>query len=149
MPQLLEVALNGSRAAAEHPAIPRTAAELASAARAAVDAGAHILHLHAYDATGVPISLTTSAAIEPDPHRSDTSSSSRCTTATASPAGLSMSGRIARGHAIRTGLEDTTVLPDGMLAPDNAALVRAAAAMTRTSALIDMDQGTPSHSMDN
>ena len=33
------------------------------------------------------------------------------------------------GHGIRTGLEDTPVLPDGHLAPDNAALVRAAAAM--------------------
>ena len=32
-----------------------------------------------------------------------------------------------RGHGIRTGLEDTTVLPDGTLAPDNAALVLAAA----------------------
>jgi uncharacterized protein (DUF849 family) len=36
---------------------------------------------------------------------------------------------LARGHAIRTGLEDTTVLPDGRPAPDNAALVSAAAAM--------------------
>jgi uncharacterized protein (DUF849 family) len=34
-----------------------------------------------------------------------------------------------RGHGIRTGLEDTTVLPDGTLAPDNAALVRAARAL--------------------
>jgi uncharacterized protein (DUF849 family) len=36
---------------------------------------------------------------------------------------------VERGHGIRTGLEDTTVLPDGALAPDNAALVRAAAAL--------------------
>ncbi|MGH3105401.1 MAG: 3-keto-5-aminohexanoate cleavage protein [Gaiellaceae bacterium] len=36
---------------------------------------------------------------------------------------------LARGHGIRTGLEDTTVLPDGRPAADNAALVRAAAAM--------------------
>jgi uncharacterized protein (DUF849 family) len=34
-----------------------------------------------------------------------------------------------RGHGIRTGLEDTMVLPDGRPAADNAALVRAAAAM--------------------
>lgn len=34
-----------------------------------------------------------------------------------------------RGHGIHTGLEDTPVLPDGRLAPDNIALVRAAAAM--------------------
>jgi uncharacterized protein (DUF849 family) len=34
-----------------------------------------------------------------------------------------------RGHGIRTGLEDTTVLPDGRPATGNAELVRAAAAM--------------------
>lgn len=34
-----------------------------------------------------------------------------------------------RRHGIRTGLEDTPVLPDGQLAPDNAALMRAAAAL--------------------
>jgi uncharacterized protein (DUF849 family) len=32
-----------------------------------------------------------------------------------------------RGHGIRTGLEDTPLLPDGTQAPDNAALVAAAA----------------------
>ena len=36
---------------------------------------------------------------------------------------------LGRGHGIRTGLEDTTVLPDGGLAADNATLVRTAAAM--------------------
>jgi hypothetical protein len=36
---------------------------------------------------------------------------------------------VSRGHGIRTGLEDTTVLPDGRRAADNAALVRVAAAM--------------------
>jgi uncharacterized protein (DUF849 family) len=91
MAALLQVALNGSRRREEHPAIPRTPPELAAAARASVDAGAQVLHLHAYDADGVesleaaacaaavravrricpgvPISLTTSAAIEPDPER--------------------------------------------------------------------------------
>ena len=34
-----------------------------------------------------------------------------------------------RGHGIRTGLEDTTVLPDGRPPADNAELVRVAAAM--------------------
>lgn len=34
-----------------------------------------------------------------------------------------------RGHGIRTGLEDTPVLPDGQPAPDNAALVHAAVAL--------------------
>lgn len=36
-----------------------------------------------------------------------------------------------RGHGIRTGLEDTTVLPDGRPARDNAELVRAAAELMR------------------
>jgi uncharacterized protein (DUF849 family) len=40
---------------------------------------------------------------------------------------------LGRGHGIRTGLEDTTVLPDGRPAVDNAALVKAAAAMIRQS----------------
>ena len=84
----LQAALNGDR---EHPAVPRTPEELAVEARAAVDAGARSLHLHPYDergrqtlaaepcadalravraaCPGVPISLSTSAAIEPDPRR--------------------------------------------------------------------------------
>jgi uncharacterized protein (DUF849 family) len=41
-----------------------------------------------------------------------------------------------RGHGIRTGLEDTPVLPDGSLAPDNAALVRRAAAMIAQAGLL-------------
>jgi uncharacterized protein (DUF849 family) len=85
---LLQAALNGDR---EHPAVPRTPAELASEARDAVAAGARALHLHPYDADGrqtfeaeacaaavravrtacpgIPISLSTSAEIEPDPER--------------------------------------------------------------------------------
>ncbi|HYY22444.1 MAG TPA: 3-keto-5-aminohexanoate cleavage protein [Thermoleophilaceae bacterium] len=85
---LLAVALNGSRA---HPRAPRTARELAEAARASVDAGARVVHLHPYDGQGretlaaepcaealravraavpgVPVSLSTSAEIEPDPRR--------------------------------------------------------------------------------
>jgi uncharacterized protein (DUF849 family) len=88
---LLQAALNGSRSDDEHPAIPRTASEIAVAAEAAVDAGAHVVHVHAFDddgqetlaaeacacvlravratCPGVPISLTTSADIEPDPAR--------------------------------------------------------------------------------
>lgn len=87
---MLEAALNG-RTDEEHPAVPRTPAELARASRAAVDAGARVIHLHAYDeegretldgescaaavravraaCSGIPISLTTSAGIEPDPER--------------------------------------------------------------------------------
>lgn len=203
-----------------------------------MDAGAKVLHLHAYDSTdgetlaaapcasalravraacpGVPVSLTTSAAIEPDPDRrldliarwtelpelvtanqgeagtlklcrhlvergvgieagvlsrSDaevfvrTAVAPLCVRALIEPldadpgdavahaaamedillsahisleqvhhgdgpASWAVSERaLARGHGIRTGLEDTTVLPDGRLASGNADLVRAAAAM--------------------
>jgi uncharacterized protein (DUF849 family) len=88
---LLEVALNGARSTSEHPRVPRTPAELAENARASVEAGARVLHLHPYDADGretlaaepcaaalravreacpgVPVSLSTSAAIEPDARR--------------------------------------------------------------------------------
>src|SRR5688500_6951928 len=91
MPSRLAVALNGSRSASEHPRIPRSPEELAAEARASVAAGAQIVHLHAYDPSGVEtlaaapcaaalravraacpdlsISLTTSATIEPDPER--------------------------------------------------------------------------------
>ena len=40
---------------------------------------------------------------------------------------------LARGHGIRTGLEDVAVLPDGTLARDNAELVAAALRMIRGS----------------
>src|SRR5437762_39094 len=135
---LLAVALNGSRTAAEHPSIPRTPAELAAAARAAVAAGARIVHLHAYDPDGVeslaaepcaaalravraglPISLTTSAGVEPDPRPRFVPVASWSVSARA----------VARGHGMRTGLEDTTVHADGRQAADNAELVRAAGAM--------------------
>ena len=83
----VDVALNGDR---PHPALPRTPDELAADARAAVAAGARTLHLHPYDGDaqslaaepcaaalrtvraacpGAPVSLSTSAAIEPDPER--------------------------------------------------------------------------------
>lgn len=238
MPPLVQAALNGSRTKAEHPAIPRTPAELAAEAAAAVAAGARTLHLHAYDADrveslaaaacaealnavrdlcpAIPVSLTTSAAMEPDPSRRlelvsgwselpelvtanqgetgilelcehllgrgvgieagllsaadarafvDSGLAPRCVRVLVEPldadperavahaaaiegileaAGISLeqvhhgdgiaswavSARArARGHGIRTGLEDTTVLPDGRPAADNASLVRAAVAM--------------------
>ena len=238
MPRLLAVALNGSRSSSEHPAIPRTPQELAEEGRASVDAGGQILHLHAYDPVGVealaaepcvtalqagraacpgiPISLTTSAGIEPDPRRrleliagwtelpelvtanqgeegilelcehlmqrgvgieagllslSDAQAfaysgiAGRCVRALVEPldadpevavvhaaaieevllaAGITLEQihhgdgvaswavcmrALSRGHGIRTGLEDTILLPDGHLAVDNADLVRAAAAM--------------------
>jgi uncharacterized protein (DUF849 family) len=83
---VLQAALNGDRI---HPAAPRNATAIAEAARAAVAAGAHSVHVHAFDDTGretlegaacgkvlrairslcpeIPISLTTSAAIVADP----------------------------------------------------------------------------------
>jgi len=85
---LLQAALNGNR---EHPALPRTPRQLAIDARATVSAGARSVHFHSYDAQGretlaaepcaealravraacpgVPLSLTTSASIEPDPKK--------------------------------------------------------------------------------
>ena len=85
-PVFLQSALNGERF---HAGAPRNAAAIAAAARAAVDAGAHSVHVHAFDEAGretldgaecgkvlrairalcpgVPVSLTTSAAIVADP----------------------------------------------------------------------------------
>lgn len=231
---LLEAALNGSRV---HPRVPRPPAELATAARACVAAGARVLHLHPFDAAGqetlaaepcatalravraacpgIPISLSTSAAIEPDPRRREmvaawmllpelvtanqgeagihelcddllargvgieagllsladadafvhSGLAPRCVRVLIEPldadpqeaaigagameevlerAGITLpqvhhgdgiaswavnERALHRGHGIRTGLEDTPVLPDGQVAPDNVALVRAAAAM--------------------
>jgi uncharacterized protein (DUF849 family) len=82
----LQAALNGDR---NHPAAPRTPHAIAEAARAAVDAGAQAVHVHAFDdagretldgtacgkvlrairalCPGTPISLTTSATIVGDP----------------------------------------------------------------------------------
>jgi uncharacterized protein (DUF849 family) len=82
----LQAALNGDRV---HPAAPRTPTAIAEAARAAVHAGAHSVHVHAFDEAGgetldgaactkvlrairslcpgTPISLTTSATIVGDP----------------------------------------------------------------------------------
>jgi uncharacterized protein (DUF849 family) len=82
----LQAALNGDRV---HPAAPRTPTAIAEAARAAVDAGAQSVHVHAFDDAGqetldgaacakvlrairalcpeTPISLTTSATIVEDP----------------------------------------------------------------------------------
>jgi uncharacterized protein (DUF849 family) len=86
MPLFLQAALNGDRI---HPAAPRNPTALAQAARAAVDAGAASVHVHAFDdlgretldsgacarvlrairarCPGTPVSLTTSATIVGDP----------------------------------------------------------------------------------
>lgn len=238
MTRLLEACLNGARGLAEHPGIPRTPEELAAEALAAVEAGARVLHFHPYDddgletlaarpceaairavsasCPGVPISLSTSAEIEPDPRRrielisawthqpelvtanqgeagiielcevlvdrgigieagllslADAQAfvragiAHKCTRVLVEPldadpeaavahaaameqvlldAGIDLeqvhhgdmvatwaviARAIARGHGVRAGLEDGTVLPDGNLAEGNGALVRAAAQM--------------------
>jgi len=232
---LLQAALNGDR---DHPAVPRTPEELAAEARASVDAGARVLHLHPYDAErrqtfeaepcaaairavravcpGIPISLSTSAEIEADPERRRalvagwtelpelvtanqgeegildlcallvergvgieagllsvddahafvaSGIAGQCVRAMVEPLGedpdmavaeaeaienvLAIAGigleqvhhgdglaswavnrrGAALGHGIRTGLEDTAVLPDGSPAPGNGELVAAAAAI--------------------
>ena len=229
----LQAALNGDRV---HPAAPRTPAAVAKAARAAVNAGAQSVHVHAFDdagretlagvacastlravrdlCPGIPVSLTTSAAIVRDPverfaiieawetmpdlvtanqgepgivQLSDlllsrgveieaglmsiddarafvrSGLASRCRRVLIEPldavpevalhhaaamediiaaAGITLEQvhhgydrgcwpvnerALLRGHGIRTGLEDVTVLPDGTAATDNAVLVVAAA----------------------
>jgi len=84
-PTFLQAALNGERV---HPAAPRSPLAIAAAARAAVDAGAQSVHVHAFDEAGsetldgaacaqvlrairglcpdTPVSLTTSATIVAD-----------------------------------------------------------------------------------
>ncbi len=88
---MLQAALNGSRSPDEHPALPSTPEEIAHAALQAVAAGADELHLHVRRADGceslapndvahtlalvraacsrVPLGISTSAAIVPDPRR--------------------------------------------------------------------------------
>ena len=85
LPTFLQAALNGDRV---HPAAPRDALAIAEAARAAAEAGAQSVHVHAFDdaghetldgnacarvlrairalCPGTPISLTTSATIVAD-----------------------------------------------------------------------------------
>lgn len=85
----LKAALNGNRTKADHRAVPQTPAELAADAIAVRGAGAFAVHLHPRDAKGVPtldagpcdsavaairaaclglpIGLSTSAAIDSDP----------------------------------------------------------------------------------
>ncbi len=236
----LQVALNGDRI---HSAVPRTPAGIAEAASAVVRAGAHSVHVHAFDRAGretldgvacaavlrhirrfcpeTPVSLTTSATIVADPMErlrivdawSDlpdlatvnqgepgiielcellrsrgvgleagllTSDDARafaasglaeqCRRVLIEPldldpetavqhaarmeeivvsAGISLEQlhhgygaacwavnrrALDRGHGIRTGLEDVTVLPDGSPARDNTDLVTAAAALVRAHA---------------
>lgn len=236
----LQVALNGDSI---HPAAPRTPAAIAEAARAAVEAGAQSVHVHAFDDAGretleagacarvlrairehcaeTPISLTTSAAIVKDPAERlrmveawrelpDLVSANqgepgivelcelllsrgvgieaglltgedarafvrsgladRCRRVLIEPldadqdtalrhaarmedivvsAGITLEQvhhgygwpcwavnrrALERGHGIRTGLEDVTLLPDGRPARDNAALVAAAAGVIRAHA---------------
>jgi uncharacterized protein (DUF849 family) len=236
----LQAALNGDQV---HAAAPRTPAAIAAAASAAVRAGAHSVHVHAFDDAGretldggvcanvlrsirhlcpdTPVSLTTSATIVPDPTerlrivaawdelpdlvtanqgepgivdlcelllrrgveieaglltvddaRAFVSSgmAHRCRRVLIEPldldpalavrnaarmeeivaaAGIVLDQvhhgyglacwavnrrALVRGHGIRTGLEDVTVLPDGSPARDNTDLVTAAVALIRAHA---------------
>ena len=85
----VKACLNGGRTRAEHPAVPQTPAELAADASAARHAGAFAVHMHPRDhggaqtmavaacdaavaavraaVPGLPIGLSTSEAIDPDP----------------------------------------------------------------------------------
>lgn len=228
----VQAALNGNR---DHPAVPRSPDELAREARLAIAAGARSVHVHAYDehgretlaaeacaaalqairaaCPGVPVSLTTSATIEPSPEKRKalvaewtelpdlvsanmgepgilelcellvgrgvaieagllslddarifvaSGIASRCARALVEPLNADPDDAVAlaaaieqtladggvqieqvhhgegiaswavnrravtRGHSIRTGLEDTPVLPDGRPASGNAELVAAA-----------------------
>lgn len=239
MSTFLQVALNGDRI---HPAAPRTAGATAEAVAAAVAAGAHSAHLHVFDdagretldgacgarvlravrerVPGIPLSLTTSATIVPDPAERlrvvaawtempdlvtanqgepgivelcelllsrrvgieagllsaddarafvRSGLAPRCRRVLIEPldpdpalavrhaaemegivtaAGIALEQvhhgydggcwavnhrALTRGHGIRTGLEDITLLPDGTPARDNAALVEAAVALIRGS----------------
>jgi uncharacterized protein (DUF849 family) len=236
----LQAALNGDRI---HPAAPRTPSAIAEAARAAADAGAQSVHVHAFDDAGretldgsacgkvlrairaccpkTPISLTTSATIVEDPRERfrvvqaweelpdlitanqgepgivelcelflsrgvgieagllsvedarafvQSGLAVRCRRVLIEPldagpdvalqhaaemedivlsAGITLEQvhhgygiacwavnqrALDRGHGIRTGLEDITVLPDGTQARDNADLVAAATRLIRTHA---------------
>ena len=233
----LQAALNGDRI---HPAAPRNPTDIAEAARAAVDAGAESVHVHAFDdagretldgaacarmlrairalCPGTPISLTTSAQIVGDPrarfkaveawedmpdlvtaNQGESGIVELCELLLSRGVGIEaglmsiedarafvrsgLAGRcrrvliepldadpddavrhaarmeaivasagialeqvhhgygiacwavnrrgLERGHGIRTGLEDVTLLPDGRQARDNADLVAAAARLIR------------------
>jgi uncharacterized protein (DUF849 family) len=85
----IKACLNGGRSRTEHPAVPHTPAELAADAKAVRLAGAFAVHVHPRDAKGrqsmsaaacdaavqairaavpgLPIGLSTAAAIDPDP----------------------------------------------------------------------------------
>jgi uncharacterized protein (DUF849 family) len=234
----LQAALNGDMV---HPAAPRTPAAIADAAHAVVEAGAHSVHVHAFDDVGretldgqicasvlrairslcpaIPISLTTSATIVGDPAERfriveawrempdlvtanqgepgigelcelllargaaieaglltvedarafvNSGLAGRCRRVLIEPldadptlalhhaaemedivvsAGITLEQvhhgygiacwavnrrGLDRGHGIRTGMEDVTLLPDGTPARDNADLVAAAARLIRT-----------------
>lgn len=90
-PVLLKACLNGSREAAEHPALPISPEQVAEDGRRAVASGAAALHVHPRDDRGretlapehcartlealrarlpsIPIGVTTGGWIEPDPER--------------------------------------------------------------------------------
>lgn len=246
---MIQACLNGERTPQEHPAIPRTPDELARDGRAAVEAGAQLLHLHPYDKSGrqtfeakacaaalravrascpgIPISMTTLDAVEGHPQRlrsiarwkelPDLVTANQgeegivelCELLTERGIGIEagllqvddalrfvdekradrlhfariliepldedpiaavrhaaameqvlddagvtleqvhhgdgvatwhvMARALSRGHGVRAGLEDTTKLPDGRLAPDNASLVALALGMAEGGTAFDFE----------
>jgi uncharacterized protein (DUF849 family) len=88
---MLQAALNGARGLDEHPGVPRSPSDVAETAAAVVEAGARVVHVHAFDeygtetlaprhnaavlqairqrCPGLPISLSTRSDLEPDPQK--------------------------------------------------------------------------------
>ena len=99
----LQAALNGDRV---HPAAPHTPAQIAAEAVA-------VVHAEAIERTLAEAGVTLEQV-----HHGD-GIVSWAVNRRANP----------RGHGIRTGLEDTPVLPDGRIAAGNGDLVAATAAM--------------------
>jgi uncharacterized protein (DUF849 family) len=114
---MLQACLNGGRDEGFHAATPLTPRELAADARAVVEAGAQQLHIHSRDAAG-------RESLHPD----DTASALEAIRAGVPGIAVGVSLRL--GLDSRIGLEDGKLLPSGAEAENNAALIRAARALT-------------------
>jgi len=151
----LKACLNGDRTRAEHPAVPLSPAELAADAIAVRKAGAFAVHVHPRDARGaqtldahacdaavaavragapgLPVGLSTSETIDPDPFARAAAVRSWRERPDFVSVNLSESGWVGivraalhAGIGVEAGLEDVLALPDGRIATDNAELVTAA-----------------------
>jgi len=119
-----------------HPAAPHTRAQIAAEALAAVHAGAQSVHVHPFDDNGGQTLAPEPCAVTIRAVRAAwrRQRSSRYTVGDGIASWAVNRRAIPRGHGIRTGLEDTPVLPDERLADGNGDLVAAAAAMLADSA---------------